>query len=125
MSDDKADLVRRFNRWSPEPLQCSMGGIPFNKVHLDAREAEIERLTSENKKLRLWAEDEQCKRHKAEEDRMNERSEVARLRASLANVRTMIYNEDLSVLRAMRSNPVLEIDAALACEQNGPRTETK
>ena len=28
-----------------EPLYCSQGGIPYNKAHLDAKDAEIERLT--------------------------------------------------------------------------------
>lgn len=27
-----------------EPLICSAGGIPYNKPHLDAKDAEIERL---------------------------------------------------------------------------------
>lgn len=27
-----------------EPLYCSQGGIPYNKAHLDAKDAEIERL---------------------------------------------------------------------------------
>lgn len=37
-------------KWQPptvivdEPLQCSQGGVPYNKVHLDARDDEIRRL---------------------------------------------------------------------------------
>ena len=27
-----------------EPLYCSQGGVPYNKAHLDARDAEIRRL---------------------------------------------------------------------------------
>lgn len=49
---------------------------------------ECERLTNravtaeqERERLRAWAEDEQRGRHKAEEDRMNARSEIERLRA--------------------------------------------
>ncbi len=39
---------------------------------------------AEIKRLRAWAQDEQRGRHKAEEDRMNARSEIERLQAELA-----------------------------------------
>lgn len=32
---------------NPEPLLVSQGGIPYNKVHLDAKDAEIDRLRAE------------------------------------------------------------------------------
>lgn len=38
----------------PVPLQCSQGGIPFNKAHLDAKDAEIARLRGMVRDL-LWA----------------------------------------------------------------------
>ena len=41
-------------------------------------------LKDEIDRLRAWAEDEQRRRHKAEEDRMNARSEVERMRAETA-----------------------------------------
>lgn len=43
------DLVRRFNSWTPELLQCSQGGGPFNNMHLDAKDAEIDMTTSSAK----------------------------------------------------------------------------
>lgn len=46
------------------PLQCSQGGVPYNKTHLDARDIEIDRLTAENERLRgaleLIASPDQC-----------------------------------------------------------------
>lgn len=45
-------------------------------------EDEVARLRAEIERLRAWAKDEQHKRHKAEEDRMNARSEIERLRAA-------------------------------------------
>jgi hypothetical protein len=34
-----------------EPLYCSQGGIPYNKAHLDAKDAEIARLRALLQKL--------------------------------------------------------------------------
>ena len=34
------------------PLQCSQGGIPYNKKHLDAKDKRIEELEAENERLR-------------------------------------------------------------------------
>ena len=42
-------------------------------------------MSKEVERLRAWAEDEQRKRHKAEEDRASGRSEIARLRALSQN----------------------------------------
>lgn len=33
-----------------EPLYCSQGGVPYNKAHLDAKDAEIRRLREERRK---------------------------------------------------------------------------
>lgn len=37
-----------------EPLMCSLGGIPFNKAHLDAKQARISQLEAENARLRQF-----------------------------------------------------------------------
>ena len=38
--------------WASIPLLCSLGGVPFNKEHLDAKDAEIERLKTELARVR-------------------------------------------------------------------------
>ena len=43
----------------------------------------LARVHAENERLRVWAEDEQAKRYKCEDQRTNERSENERLRAAL------------------------------------------
>lgn len=43
--------------------------------------------------LRAWANDEQLRRHRAEEERLAARSEVARLRAELTAARDALRND--------------------------------
>lgn len=43
-----------------EPLICSQGGIPYNKPHLDAKDAEIERLRHRNAALVEIVRDSRC-----------------------------------------------------------------
>lgn len=50
---DRNDIVRRFNNWLPEPVICSQGGVPVNKAHLDAKDAEIERLRARVAELEM------------------------------------------------------------------------
>lgn len=60
MNDKPIMGVGRFDAYiRPDPIQCSEGGIPFNKVHLDGKDAEIRTLRNiacalqeQNEKLR-------------------------------------------------------------------------
>ena len=68
-----------------EPLICSTGGVPYNKSHLDAKDAEIARLAAENERLtEQWAE---VKAEVTELRLTNERleQELAEAKADLAS----------------------------------------
>lgn len=53
----------------------------------------VEELRAQVERLRAWAADEQRGRHKAEEDRMNARSEIERLTAAVRDAHKLIDNE--------------------------------
>lgn len=38
--------------WAPQPVDCSQGGVPFNSVHLKAKDKRIAELSAEIVRLR-------------------------------------------------------------------------
>ena len=54
------EAIRMLALMRSTPLMCSAGGIPYNKEHLDAKDAEIERLRGLFIRLREEGHDKQC-----------------------------------------------------------------
>lgn len=70
-------------------------------------------LLRENAALRAWAENEQQKRHKVEEDRLAERSENARLRAELDYAYRCVssgYNQGVFDFHVLRDRALAHVN---------------
>jgi hypothetical protein len=83
---DKDDLVKRLNSWVPgEPVLCSQGAVPYNKAHLDAKDAQIQRLSA------LF--------HEAEADLEKAAAEIERLKEALDEIAGMTLQPAFKINR--------------------------